>query len=208
MNEYKTIITFKGLRLGRPATKLQSPKAPARTFWQGANMFTGHWSQPLGFTPDADTRRSRRGEAIHFRFFGPLLRLFIGKRPVHGHTGNLRAQRASLIFGAVLAFVGLRATAMSAKLNFPRCASKERALWAIQRIVLEHEVLVMEWLRATVSRLIQYGPVPEHLAIIMDGNRRFAQRAAGGDVRQGHTKGFDKVSCFYALRSVINCIHC
>ena len=38
--------------------------------------------------------------------------------------------------------------------------------------------------------LVRQGPVPNHLAIIMDGNRRFAA-AAGLDVKDGHERGRD-----------------
>ena len=38
--------------------------------------------------------------------------------------------------------------------------------------------------------LVRQDPVPEHLAIIMDGNRRFAQEA-GIAVKEGHAKGRD-----------------
>jgi tritrans,polycis-undecaprenyl-diphosphate synthase [geranylgeranyl-diphosphate specific] len=39
-------------------------------------------------------------------------------------------------------------------------------------------------------QLVKSEPVPKHLAIIMDGNRRFAARA-GMNVRDGHAKGRD-----------------
>jgi tritrans,polycis-undecaprenyl-diphosphate synthase [geranylgeranyl-diphosphate specific] len=38
--------------------------------------------------------------------------------------------------------------------------------------------------------LVRSEPVPRHLAIIMDGNRRFAQ-AAGMEIKDGHAKGRD-----------------
>ncbi len=38
--------------------------------------------------------------------------------------------------------------------------------------------------------LVRKGPVPRHLAIIMDGNRRFA-RSMGMSIRSGHEKGRD-----------------
>ena len=41
--------------------------------------------------------------------------------------------------------------------------------------------------------MLKQGPVPRHLAFIMDGNRRFAEREISGDIQQGHTRGFDKV---------------
>ena len=35
------------------------------------------------------------------------------------------------------------------------------------------------------------GPIPSHIAIIMDGNRRYAKEH-GKDVREGHLEGKDK----------------
>lgn len=44
----------------------------------------------------------------------------------------------------------------------------------------------------TLTRRVQHGPVPTHVAIIMDGNRRFA--LAGGMLKQdGHRRGKEKV---------------
>ena len=36
------------------------------------------------------------------------------------------------------------------------------------------------------------GPIPSHVAFIMDGNRRFADRVQAGDRAAGHSKGFLK----------------
>ncbi|MGH9103367.1 MAG: undecaprenyl diphosphate synthase family protein, partial [Acidimicrobiales bacterium] len=47
-----------------------------------------------------------------------------------------------------------------------------------------------------VSRLwaqVSAGPVPRHLAIILDGNRRFTRRSGLGSVRQGYAAGADRV---------------
>ena len=46
--------------------------------------------------------------------------------------------------------------------------------------------------RAAVFRILSAGPLPRHLAIIMDGNRRYANRQRI-DRREGHVKGFDKL---------------
>lgn len=49
------------------------------------------------------------------------------------------------------------------------------------------------WLQQTCCRILKRGPVPQHVAFIMDGNRRFAKKL---DVEraEGHLKGFDKLA--------------
>jgi undecaprenyl pyrophosphate synthase len=46
-------------------------------------------------------------------------------------------------------------------------------------------------LRRAACAALRAGPVPAHVAFIMDGNRRFAD-ARGWDRAQGHAHGFDK----------------
>ena len=50
----------------------------------------------------------------------------------------------------------------------------------------------MSWVRRVCCSVLQAGHVPRHIAIIMDGNRRFARK-----MRQeksfGHVLGFDKL---------------
>ncbi|KAJ8959197.1 hypothetical protein NQ318_022459 [Aromia moschata] len=41
--------------------------------------------------------------------------------------------------------------------------------------------------------VIKCGPIPNHIAFIMDGNRRYAKKARVGKA-EGHSKGFDKLS--------------
>ena len=48
--------------------------------------------------------------------------------------------------------------------------------------------------RQTVGAVLRFGPVPQHIAFIMDGNRRFAERRSE-DRAAGHTYGFYKVCC-------------
>ena len=49
--------------------------------------------------------------------------------------------------------------------------------------------------RRGVIRVLAAGPVPQHIAFVMDGNRRYA-RQRNMAIKQGHTDGF------YALRQV------
>ena len=53
------------------------------------------------------------------------------------------------------------------------------------------------YLRQLVGTVLGYGPVPRHVAFIMDGNRRFAERRRE-DRAAGHTYGFYKVCCCLA----------
>lgn len=43
-------------------------------------------------------------------------------------------------------------------------------------------------------RILQAGPVPRHVAFIMDGNRRYARRMGLKSVCDGHSSGFDTLS--------------
>ncbi|VVC88775.1 unnamed protein product [Leptidea sinapis] len=42
-------------------------------------------------------------------------------------------------------------------------------------------------------KIVKTGRVPQHLAFIMDGNRRYAKKLSV-NTTDGHTKGFDKLS--------------
>ncbi len=48
------------------------------------------------------------------------------------------------------------------------------------------------WFRSTCCKILRTGHVPRHVAIIMDGNRRFARKIQCSKVFQGHVFGFDK----------------
>jgi short-chain Z-isoprenyl diphosphate synthase len=50
--------------------------------------------------------------------------------------------------------------------------------------------LYLRRLRAQVAR----GPIPAHVAMIMDGNRRWAREAGLADVGEGHRRGFTHVA--------------
>ena len=47
-------------------------------------------------------------------------------------------------------------------------------------------------LRQAGTSVLRNGPVPRHVAFIMDGNRRFAKKMHV-ETRQGHSLGFDKL---------------
>jgi len=49
------------------------------------------------------------------------------------------------------------------------------------------------WLERLAVNVIKVGKVPRHIAVIMDGNRRFA-RQAGDPVLAGHKAGFQKLA--------------
>src|SRR5262245_51042442 len=40
---------------------------------------------------------------------------------------------------------------------------------------------------------LRRGPMPNHIGLIVDGNRRYARRAGHTDVSEGHRAGADKV---------------
>lgn len=49
------------------------------------------------------------------------------------------------------------------------------------------------WAEWVALRVLQVGPIPTHLAVIMDGNRRYA-RQKQRDTLAGHTQGFHKLA--------------
>ncbi|MDR2866061.1 MAG: di-trans,poly-cis-decaprenylcistransferase [Methanomassiliicoccaceae archaeon] len=44
-----------------------------------------------------------------------------------------------------------------------------------------------------LEREIRQGRIPAHVAVIMDGNRRYAEETLNGDAKQGHQKGKEKL---------------
>lgn len=48
------------------------------------------------------------------------------------------------------------------------------------------------WVRSLCCRILKAGRIPRHVAIIMDGNRRFARKMHYSRSFQGHVLGFEK----------------
>jgi len=44
-----------------------------------------------------------------------------------------------------------------------------------------------------LEKEVRQGKIPKHVAVIMDGNRRYAEETLHGDAKQGHVKGKDKL---------------
>lgn len=66
------------------------------------------------------------------------------------------------------------------------------------------------WLQQLCESILKTGPVPEHIAIIMDGNRRFAVKKSI-DRAEGHLQGFQKLAevnsfFFHWLQNVVQSI--
>lgn len=51
----------------------------------------------------------------------------------------------------------------------------------------------MNWFQSLALRIIKTGEVPKHVAFIMDGNRRYANKQ-NLQKKEGHSKGFDKMT--------------
>ena len=49
------------------------------------------------------------------------------------------------------------------------------------------------WIHSLCCRILKAGHIPKHVALIMDGNRRFAQKMQYSRTFQGHVLGFDKL---------------
>lgn len=50
------------------------------------------------------------------------------------------------------------------------------------------------FLQRCAIRILKTGPVPRHLAFIMDGNRRYANKNHLSNVITGHEHGFEKLT--------------
>lgn len=52
--------------------------------------------------------------------------------------------------------------------------------------------LVSEWIRGRLFRILRRSSIPTHLAVVMDGNRRFAVKSGLLRKADGHQYGFKK----------------
>lgn len=52
----------------------------------------------------------------------------------------------------------------------------------------------LSWTQRLAIRVVRAGPIPRHVAFIMDGNRRFANKAQLSTATEGHVHGFDKLA--------------
>lgn len=56
-----------------------------------------------------------------------------------------------------------------------------------------NEELKLNWLEKLAVNVIKQGKIPQHVAIIMDGNRRFSVKSQI-QKSEGHKLGFEKLS--------------
>jgi tritrans,polycis-undecaprenyl-diphosphate synthase [geranylgeranyl-diphosphate specific] len=63
-------------------------------------------------------------------------------------------------------------------------------LWNLSTGWYEHIPILYRWYEYSIKRELLKNPVPQHVAIIQDGNRRYAKRL-GQTVEQGHLHGAD-----------------
>lgn len=52
----------------------------------------------------------------------------------------------------------------------------------------------LTWVQRQAVSIIKCGPIPNHVAFIMDGNRRYATKSNLPSKTEGHVKGFSKLS--------------
>lgn len=66
----------------------------------------------------------------------------------------------------------------------------------------------LNWFQLLALKIIRTGHVPKHVAFIMDGNRRYANKQKVAGI-EGHVKGYVSLKriCNYILCSFISCIY-
>jgi hypothetical protein len=86
-------------------------------------------------------------------------------------------------------------------------AANKRALYEVrvQKIIEENEEfqnifgskkddIERKWHERMVMNLLETRPIPNHVAFIMDGNRRFAREKKMDNVLEGHKEGSKKLA--------------
>jgi tritrans,polycis-undecaprenyl-diphosphate synthase [geranylgeranyl-diphosphate specific] len=63
-------------------------------------------------------------------------------------------------------------------------------LWDISAGWYEHIPILYRWYEHSIKKEVLNFPVPQHIAIIQDGNRRYAKKI-GQSIEQGHLQGAD-----------------
>jgi ditrans,polycis-polyprenyl diphosphate synthase len=58
---------------------------------------------------------------------------------------------------------------------------------------IREDELKLSWIESFAIKIIKQGPIPKHVAFIMDGNRRWASKLYLNK-SEGHKIGFDKLS--------------
>ncbi|KAI1694309.1 putative undecaprenyl diphosphate synthase domain-containing protein [Ditylenchus destructor] len=58
----------------------------------------------------------------------------------------------------------------------------------------EEEAVGLPWWGTLGKHLLQLGKMPNHIAFVMDGNRRYARKNNLGSVVKGHSRGFEQMT--------------
>lgn len=59
------------------------------------------------------------------------------------------------------------------------------------------------WWHSLAKYFLTLRPIPEHIAFIMDGNRRYSLRQRYSSLVEGHRKGFDNLTKVCVLIEII-----
>ena len=73
------------------------------------------------------------------------------------------------------------------------CGAELKKKKEIQLSAISMDDNSSSWFRRVCCRVLRTGNIPKHVAIIMDGNRRFAKKMHYGRAFQGHVLGFEKL---------------
>ncbi len=73
-------------------------------------------------------------------------------------------------------------------------------MFGLFRLVENAREYISRILQAAAVRMLKAGPIPTHVAFIMDGNRRYAERLHMARI-SGHQQGYNKARNHLALRA-------